>query len=91
MITELIKFETEFTEQKQRKLWKRFLLRKYGNEQRIPKEPKDEDWEEFTKELGETVKEGVVQRMYPNLSAEQKKEMKKQIVLKIEKDYLVGG
>jgi nicotinamide mononucleotide adenylyltransferase len=80
-----LKFETEINQLKLKELWEQFLIKKYQNEELIPKEPRDEDWDEFTEKLKSEIKQNVINRMYPDASTKEKEEIKRQIKIDFEK------
>jgi len=82
-----VKFETVFSEEKRREKWREFLVKKYGSLGNVLISAKKEDFEEFVKELKEEIKEGIIDKMFSDLSEKEKVKMKKEIAIQVEKDY----
>jgi hypothetical protein len=82
-----LKFETTFDRKKIKEKLNDFMMQKYGK----VKEPSDKDFREFEEKIKEEIKSGIISRLYPDIPTTEKDKLKREIIVKIEKDYLTGG
>jgi len=87
-------FDCKPSRKRMKELWTKFLVEKYGSEERVPEPIPDSDWDEFAESIEEEMREGIAKKMWFDFPQEERERLKKLIRiewLSEEKKYFIGG